>query len=186
MPLQINDLRGGVTVAIEGGVFVIVSVDHVKPGKGSAFARCKLKNLRLGTVIERTYKSSEKIQDAFIKERNIQYSYHDGDLYHFLDQNTFEDIRVSKETLGSNVDFLKDNLIITANFYENEIVSITLPKNVSFKITHTEPGIRGDTAKGATKPATIETGATITVPLFINIGDTIIVDTLAGEYAGRE
>ncbi|MBL7196870.1 MAG: elongation factor P [Candidatus Omnitrophica bacterium] len=180
-----NQLKSGVTIAIGDDVFMIVSVDHVKPGKGSAFARTKLKNLRLGTVIDRTFKSDDKIQEAFIEEKKLQYSYKSGHFYHFLDQQTFEDLTLEEEHLGDSIKFLKENIIVSAYFYNNELINVSLPNFVEFKITHTEPGFKGDTAKSSGKPATIETGTTIQVPLFINVGDVVKVDTRTGEYMGR-
>lgn len=185
MALQINDLKSGVTIAIGNDVFVIVSIDHVKPGKGSAFARTKLKNLRLGTVIDRTFKSSEKIQDAFIEEKKLRYSYKTGHSYHFLNQETFEDLTLEEDHLGDSIKFLQDNLLVSAYFYNNELINISLPTFIKVTIKNTEPGFKGDTAKSSGKPATIETGTTIQVPLFVNVGDMIKVDTRTGEYMGR-
>lgn len=185
MPLEINQLKSGLTVNIGNDVFMIMSVDHVKPGKGAAFARTKLKNLKLGTMIERTFKSDDKIQEAFIEEKSLQYSYRDKNLLHFLDQDTYEDITIHEERLGNSKNFLKDNLIISAFFHNNELINISLPNSETYKVTHTEPAIKGDTAKSTNKPATIETGAIIQVPLFINVGDFIKVDTRTGEYLGR-
>ncbi|NQU19145.1 elongation factor P [bacterium] len=183
--LEINQLKSNVTIAIGKDVFTIVSVDHVKPGKGSAFARTKLKNLRLGTIIERTFKSDDKIKEAFIEERKLQYSYQSGNFYHFLDQDTFEDVTIEKEKLGESLKFLKDNLTVSVFFHNKEIVNISLPNTIEFKIIHTEPGFKGDSSKSGGKPATIETGATIQVPLFINISNTVKIDTKTGEYLGR-
>lgn len=185
MTLEINQLRSGLTVTIENNIFMIISVDHVKPGKGSAFARTKLKNLRLGTVIDRTFKSSEKIQEAFIEEKKLQYSYKAGHFYHFLNQETFEDLALDEDNLGEVVKFLQDNIVVSAYFYNNELINISLPTFIEAKITHTEPGFKGDTAKSSGKPATIETGATIQVPLFVNVGDKVKVDTRTGAYMGR-
>ncbi|MFC1645628.1 elongation factor P [Candidatus Omnitrophota bacterium] len=185
MVLEINQLRSGLTVEIENNIFMIVSVDHVKPGKGSAFARTKLKNLRLGTVIDRTFKSNEKIQEAFIEEKKLQYSYKSGHFYHFLNQETFEDLTLDEENLGDSVKFLQDNIIVSAYFYKHELINISLPTFIKAKIIQTEPGFKGDTAKSSGKPATIETGATIQVPLFVNVGDKVKVDTRTGEYMGR-
>lgn len=185
MPLEINQLKTGVTITLGDDVFMIIGVDHVKPGKGSAFARTKLKNLKLGTVIERTFKSDDKIQEAFIEEKQIQYSYKSGDTYHFLDQETFEDLTIEKERLGSAEKFLKENIVVSAFFYNKELINIALPNSITYKIIHTEPGFKGDTTKSSGKPATIETGATIQVPLFINVGDQVKVDTRTGEYIGR-
>jgi elongation factor P len=183
--LEINQLKTGVTIDLDNQAFVVISVDHVKPGKGAAFARTKLKNLKLGTVIERTFRSDDKIQEAFIEARELQYSYNSGDVYHFLDQETFEDFSIEKEKLGDAVKFLKDNLVASVFFYNKEMVNISLPNAVNYKIIHTEPGFKGDTTKSSGKPATIETGAIIQVPLFVNIGDVIKIDTRTGEYLGR-
>jgi elongation factor P len=183
--LEINQLKTGVTIDIDNNVYMVISVDHVKPGKGSAFARTKLRNIKLGTIIERTFKSDDKIEEAFIEERQLQYSYNSNDLYHFLDQDTFEDFSIDKEKLGDVVKFLKDNLIVSVFFYNKEIVNISLPNSLDYKVIHTEPGFKGDTTKSSGKPATIETGAIVQVPLFINIGDRIKIDTRTGEYLGR-
>lgn len=185
MPLEINQLKTGVTIALDNDVFMVIGVDHVKPGKGAAFARTKLKNLKVGTVIERTFKSDDKIQEAFIEEKVLQYSYQTANTYHFLDQDTYEDLSIDGERLGEAKKFLKDNLSISAFFYNNEMINISLPNFVTYKIIHTEPGLKGDTAKSTNKLATIETGATIQVPLFVNVGDTIKVDTRTGEYIER-
>jgi elongation factor P len=183
--LEINQLKTGVTIDLDNQAFMVIGVDHVKPGKGAAFARTKLKNLKLGTVIERTFRSDDKIQEAFIEARELQYSYNSGDVYHFLDQETFEDFSIEKEKLGDAAKFLKDNLVASVFFYNKEIVNIALPNSVNYKIIHTEPGFKGDTTKSSGKPATIETGAIIQVPLFVNIGDVIKIDTRTGEYLGR-
>jgi len=183
--LEINQLKCGVTISMGDDVFVIVGVDHVKPGKGSAFARTKLKNLRLGTVIDRTFKTDDKIQEAYIEERKLQYSYKSGQFYHFLDQDTFEDLTLEVSHMGDSVKFLKENLIVSAYFYNKDLLNISLPNFVEFKITETDPGFKGDTAKSSGKPAIIETGATIQVPLFVDVGDVVKVDTRTGEYMGR-
>lgn len=185
MSLEINQLKTGITIDIDNDVYMIVSVDHVKPGKGSAFARVKLRNVKLDTTIERTFKSDDTIQEAFIEARELQYSYKSGDTYHFLDQETYEDFSIEEEKLGDAAKFLKDNLIASIFFYNKKIVNIELPNTVNYKVTHTEPGFKGDSTKSSGKPATIETGAVIQVPLFVNIGDTIKIDTRTGEYLGR-
>jgi len=185
MSYQINDLRTGLTVKIDNIAFSIVDVDHVKPGKGSAFARVKLRNIKLGTVIERTFKSSDSINDAYIEERQLQYSYRTGDMLHFLDQNTFEDISLPAQQLEEQVDFLKDNLVVSAYFHEGDLLNVQLPNSVVYAITETEPGFKGNTAKSSGKPATLESGAVIQVPLFINVGEKVKIDTRTGEYLGR-
>lgn len=162
-----------------------METQHVKPGKGAAFVRVKLRNLKIGTVQERTFRGDEKIQEAFVDERKLQYHYNSAHLYHFMDQDNFEEIAIPEEIVGEKSKFLKDNLEISAYFYKDDILNISLPNFIEVKITHTEPGIKGDTAKSGTKPAAIETGATIQVPLFVNVGDSIKVDTRTGTYVER-
>lgn len=164
---------------------MVQSVEHVKPGKGGAFARTKLKNMKLGTVIDRTYRSDDKIEEAFIDEKNLQYSYHSGDFYHFIDSETYEDTAIELSKLRDAEKFLQDNLEVIALYYKGELIMVTLPNFVVYAITHTEPGIKGDTAKSGTKPATLESGAVIQVPLFIDVGTRVKVDTRTGEYIER-
>lgn len=185
MGLEINQLKTGVTIDLNNEAYMVIGVDHVKPGKGAAFARTKLKNLKLGTVIERTFRSDDKIEEAFIEARELQYSYNSGDMYHFMDQETFEDFSIEKNKLGDAVKFLKDNLVASIFFYNKEVINISLPNSINYKITHTEPGFKGDSTKSNGKPATIETGAVIQVHLFINVGDVVKIDTRTGEYLGR-
>lgn len=185
MALSINDIKSGLTVLVDGQAHIVIDAQHVKPGKGAAFVRVKLRNLKNNGIQERTFRGDEKVEPAFIEERKLRYLYSSGSIYHFMDQNNFEEISISKETIADKEKFLKDNLEVSTCFYENEVLNITLPKLIEFKITHTEPGIKGDTAKSGTKPAQIETGATIQVPLFINVGDVIRVDTRSGEYVER-
>ncbi len=180
-----NQLKVGLTIDIDGAPFAVVSVEHVKPGKGASFARTKLRNLKIETIIERTFRGDDKIEEAYIDEKSMQYSYHSGDFYHFIDSETYEDITIEKAKLHETDKFLKDNLEVTALYYKGELVSVNLPNFVVFTITHTEPGIKGDTAKSGGKPATIETGAIIQVPLFIDVGTRVKVDTRTGEYIER-
>ena len=147
--------------------------------------RTKLRNLKSGNTLEKTFKGDEKIQEAFIEEKKLQYLYRSDKIYHFMDQESFEEVAISSDSLGHNCEFLKDNLPITAYSYDGEIFNVMLPIFIELKITHTEPGLRGDTAKTATKQATVETGAAIAVPLFIKEGDIIKVDTRSGEYVER-
>jgi len=183
--LSINEIKSGVTILVEGQVYMVIETQHVKPGKGSAFVRAKLKNLRNSAVQEKTFRGDEKIEEAFVEERKLQYLYASDSMYHFMDQENFEEIAISEEGLGDKKRFLKDNLDLLGYFYKNETLSVNLPNFIEFKIIHTEPGIKGDTAKSGTKPAEIETGATIQVPLFIDAGDTIKLDTRSGEYVER-
>jgi elongation factor P len=183
--LSINEVKSGLTLFIDGQVWITLECQHIKPGKGAAFVRAKLRNLKDGSIQEKTFRGDEKIEEAFVEERNLQYQYHSGGLYHFMDQDNFEEIAVSEEHLGDKKQFLKDNLEVTAYYYKDEVLNINLPNFIEVKVIHSEPGIKGDTAKSGTKPAKIETGAIIQVPLFINEGDKIKVDTRSGEYIER-
>lgn len=185
MALSINEVKSGITILVDGQVYVVMETQHIKPGKGAAFVRAKLRNLKNGSVQEKTFRGDEKIETAFIEEKKLQYLYSSGGIYHFMDQDNFEEITIAKENIGQKSDFLKDNLEVTAYFYKNEILNIALPNVIEFKVIHTEPGIKGDTAKSGTKPAKIETGLTIQVPLFVNIGDIIKVDSRTQEYVER-
>jgi elongation factor P len=183
--VSINEIKSGLTILVDGDIYQVIEYQHVKPGKGGAFVRTKLRNLRNGNVQEKTFRGDEKIEEAFIEERKLQYQYESGGIYHFVDQENFEEITIAKEYLGDKIKFLKDNLEVDAYFYKHETLNINLPNFIEVKIIHTEPGIKGDTAKSGTKPAKIETGATIQVPLFIDIEDKIKVDTRTGEYVER-
>ncbi|MFC1703421.1 elongation factor P [Candidatus Omnitrophota bacterium] len=185
MPISINQIKSGLTILLDNSVFSIVGYQHVKPGKGSAFVRIKLKNLKTDAVIERTLKSDDKITEAFIDEKKLTYLYRSGDFFHFMDQNTFEESIISKEHLKDAIVFLKDNLEVSAYYYNHKLIKIILPNFIDFKIVHTEPGIKGDTAKSVLKPAQVETGATVQVPLFINEGDIVRVDTRTSQYISR-
>lgn len=185
MALSINEIKSGVTILVDGQPHLVIETQHVKPGKGAAFVRAKVKNLKNGAIQEKTFRGDEKIEAAFIETRRLQYLYSSGDVYHFMDQDNFEEISISEQNLQDRKKFLKDTLEIIAYFYKNGILSIDLPNFIEFKIIHTEPGIKGDTAKSGTKPAQIETGANVAVPLFINTGDIIKVDTRTEEYVER-
>ena len=185
MAVSINEIKSGLTLLVDGDVYQVVEFQHVKPGKGAAFVRTKLRNLKNGGIQERTFRGDEKIEEAFIEEKKLQYLYASGNIYHFMDQDNFEEITISEDLLGDKRKFLKDNLDVVAYSYKNEILNINPPNFIEFKIIHTEPGIKGDTAKSGTKLATIETGATVQVPLFIDVGDTIKVDSRTGEYVER-
>ena len=185
MALSINEIKSGVTILADGEVYVVIDTQHVKPGKGAAFVRAKLKNLKNSSVQEKTWRGDEKIEEAFVEEKRLQYQYHSGNIYHFMDQDNFEEIAISEDNLGDKKRFLKDNLEVSGYFYKNETLNISLPNFIEFKIIHTETGIKGDTAKSGTKPAEIETGTTVQVPLFIDVGDNIKVDTRSGVYVER-
>jgi len=183
--LSINDIKAGLTILIDAQVYLVVETQHVKPGKGAAFVRVKIRNLKNSNIQEKTFRGDEKIEQAFVEERKLQYLYNTGDMYHFMDQDTFEEIAISEDSIGDKKKFLKDNLDVSGYFYKNDTLNVNLPNFVEFEIVHTEPGIKGDTAKSGTKPAEVETGAVIQVPLFIDTGDKIKVDTRSGEYIER-
>ena len=185
MALSINEIKSGLTILVDEQVWVALECQHVKPGKGAAFVRVKMRNLKNNSVQEKTFRGDEKIDEAFVEERKLQYQYFSGGTYHFMDQENFEEIAISGDDMGEKNKFLKDNLEVSAYFYKGSFLNISLPTFIEIKINHTEPGIRGDTAKSGTKPATIETNAIIQVPLFINEGDVIKVDTRSGGYVER-
>lgn len=180
-----GDFRNGVTIEFEGNIYQIVEFQHVKPGKGAAFVRCKIKNIKTGSVIERTFRPSEKVPKAHIERKDMQYLYSDGELYHFMDVNTYDQIAVDAPTVGDTLKFVKENDMVKVASHQGQVFAIEPPLSVELEITETEPGIKGDTAQGATKPATVETGARVMVPLFINQGEKIRIDTRTGEYTGR-
>ena len=183
--ISINQVKIGLTIDLDGTPYQVVGVEHVKPGKGSAFARTKVRNLKNDTVIERTFKSDDKIEEAFIEEKSLRYSYHSGDFFHFIDAETYEDIAIEKAKLHETHKFLKDELEVAALYYKGELLTINLPNFVVYTITQTEPGIKGDTAKGSFKPATIESGGVVQVPLFVDVGTKIKVDTRTRTYIER-
>ncbi len=183
--ISTNDLRTGVTVEIDGDVFMVVDFQHVKPGKGAAFVRTKIKNIKTGQVFEKTFRAGEKLNRATIERKTMQYLYSSDDTYYFMDTQSFEQIPLNKDQLGDSIIFLKENMEVLVMFYEGISIGIELPTFVELEVIQTEPGFKGDTATGGSKPATLETGAVVQVPLFINIGDVIRVDTRSGEYLSR-
>lgn len=185
MALSINEIKSGVTILVDGDVYMVIDTQHVKPGKGAAFVRAKMRNMKNSGIQERTFRGDEKIEEAFVEERKLQYLYNSGNMYHFMDQENYEEIAISEDHIGDKKKFLKDNLEVSGYFYKDETLTINLPNFIEVTITHTEPGIKGDTAKSGTKPAEIETGASIQVPLFVNPGDRIKVDTRTASYVER-
>jgi len=183
--VSITEIKSGVTLFIDNKVYTVLECQHVKPGKGSAIARVKLREVKTGLVQEKTYRGEDKIEEAYIDERKLQYLYHGDKMFHFMDQENFEEVSFSADDLGEQIHFLKDSTEVTAYFFKGEILNINLPNFMAFKIIHTEPGMKGDTAKSGTKPAEIETGYSIQVPLFIEPNDTIKVDTRTGTYIER-
>ena len=180
-----GEFRNGMTLEIEGNVYQVLEFLHVKPGKGAAFVRTKLKNVIDGGVVERTFRPTETYDEAYIERKKMQYLYSDGDLYYFMDQETFDQIPVSKDTVGDSLKFVKENEEVTIVSYQGNPFSIEPPLTVELLITESEPGVKGNTATGATKPAIVETGAQVMVPLFVDQGETIKIDTRTGEYLSR-
>ena len=185
MTVSTADFRKGLKIELEGEPYIITDFLHVKPGKGGAFIRTKLKSLVTGNVIDRTFRSGEKVQTPSLEEKTMQYLYHEGDAYHFMDSGTYEQFTLSGELLGSDSNFLQENVEVEILFHNGQPIGVELPLFVELRIVQTEPGVKGDTASGGTKPATLETGAVIQVPLFLNEGDVIKVDTRTGEYIER-
>jgi len=181
-----NDFRTGVSVELDGSVWRVVEFLHVKPGKGSAFVRTKLKNVQTGNTVEKTFRAGETVPQANLEKRTMQYTYKDGEDFVFMDMETYEETRISDERLGDRTDFLKEEMEVNVIFWEEKVLEIELPTSVVLEITDTDPGVKGDTATGGTKPAIVETGAQVMVPLFISIGEKIKVDTRDGSYLGRE
>ena len=180
-----NDIKNGITLKIDGGLFTVVEFQHVKPGKGGAFVRTKLRNARTGAVIERTYRSAETLEQAIIDKRDMQYLYRDGDDYVFMDQSTYDQVPVASKGLGDAANFLKETGTAILMLNGDEIIGVELPASVELTIAETEPGIQGDRVSGARKPATLETGFVVQVPLFVGPGELIKVDTRTGEYLTR-
>ena len=178
------NFRRGLRIEINNEPFIIVEFQHVKPGKGGAFVRTKLKNLLNGNVVERTFRSGEKVGKPDIEEKEMQYLYTDGD-FHFMDNDTYEQTALTAEIVGNAKDFLQENSIVTVLFYKGRVVNLELPTFVTLEVTEAEPGLKGDTASSVTKPVTVETGARINVPLFINPGNRLKIDTRTGEYMER-
>ncbi len=183
--ISAGEFRNGVTFDVDGNVFQIVEFQHVKPGKGAAFVRTKIRNVITGSVVEKTFSPTEKFPTAFVERRDMQYLYNDGDLYYFMDQETYEQEPINAGKLGDNFKFVKENMEVKVLSYKGNVFGVEPPTFVELEITQTEPGIKGDTATNVTKPATLETGAEIRVPIFINEGDRIRVDTRTGEYMER-
>ncbi|MDI6602117.1 MAG: elongation factor P [Thermoanaerobacteraceae bacterium] len=180
-----GDFRKGMTVEIDGQICLIVDFQHVKPGKGAAFVRTKYKNVLTGAVVERTFNPTEKFEEVHIERKDMQYLYNDGNLYYFMDLDTYEQHAIGSDKVEDAIPYLKENMVATLEFYKGEVISVSPPTFVELQVVETEPGVRGNTVSGSTKPAKVETGATIQVPLFVNQGDVIRIDTRTGEYMER-
>ncbi len=180
-----GDFKNGITFEMEGNVLQVIEFQHVKPGKGAAFVRTKLRNVITGAVIEKTFNPTDKFENAYVERKEMQYLYNDGDLYYFMDNETYEQLPIGADKLDDNFKFVKENMMCKIISYKGNVFGVEPPMFVDLEVTDTEPGFKGDTATGATKPATLETGAQIKVPLFINIGDVLNIDTRTGEYLKR-
>jgi elongation factor P len=180
-----NDLRNGVTVIVDGNLWTVIEFLHVKPGKGAAFVRTRLKNVKTGTTLERTFRAGEKLERATVDNRQMQMLYNDADGFHFMDQESFENVTIQRDLIGDPADFLKDGMVVDVQFHDGMPIGVDLPPHVELRIEETDPGFKGDTATNTGKPAKLETGATVQVPLFVNPGDVIRIDTRDRRYVGR-
>jgi elongation factor P len=185
MSVSTNDLKNGMTLDLPEGLFSVVEFQHVKPGKGGAFVRTKLKNVRTGAVLDRTYRADEKLEQAIVDKREMQFLYRDGQQLVFMDNSTYDQMQLDETNLGDAPRFLKEGDSAVLQLYKGEVVGVDLPAAVELLVTETEPGVQGDRVSGARKPATLETGHVVQVPLFVNIGDKVKVDTRSGEYLTR-
>lgn len=183
--ISVNDFRTGLTVEIDGDAWQVVEFQHVKPGKGAAFVRSKLKNVKTGSVVEKTFRAGEKLPKAHVDKREMQFLYNSADEYVFMDNQSYEQITLTREQLGDGLKYLKENMNIHVLVFQEAVIGLEMPNFVELKVADCEPGIKGDTASGASKGATMETGAVIQVPLFINVGDVIRIDTRTGLYMER-
>ncbi|GAC43047.1 elongation factor P [Paenibacillus popilliae] len=183
--ISVNDFKTGLTVEVDGDIFTVLEFQHVKPGKGAAFVRSKLRNLRNGNTVEKTFRAGETLAKAQIDNREVQYLYNSGDEYTFMDNESYDQFNLTKDQLEWELNFLKDNMVVHIVSYQGEIIGINLPNSVELKVVETEPGVKGNTATGATKNANLETGLNVQVPLFINEGDVLLIDTREGKYISR-
>ena len=183
--ISAGDFKNGLTIESEGNVFQVVEFQQVKPGKGAAFVRTKLKNIKSGGVVEKSFRPTEKFQQAHIERKNMQYLYNDGDLYYFMDTETYDQVGLGEDLIGDALKFVRENDMVTTISHNGETFAVEPPMFVELEVTECEPGEKGNTATGATKPCTVETGATVYVPLFVNLGDKLKIDTRTGEYLSR-
>lgn len=183
--IGVNDIKNGLTLKIDGNLFTVVDFQHVKPGKGSAFVRTKLKNLRTGTTVETTYNTNVKFETAHIEKQTMQYLYSQGDSYCFMNMQTYDQVELKKEQLGEDAKFLKENLEVIISFYEGEVLGLILPDKIEYTVTKSEPGVKGNTTSTAMKDAELENGMVVKVPMFINEGENILVSSADGKYVSR-
>ncbi|AGA69867.1 translation elongation factor P (EF-P) [Desulfitobacterium dichloroeliminans LMG P-21439] len=180
-----NEFKTGVTIEVDNDVYTIVEFQHVKPGKGAAFVRTKLKNVKTGGIVERKFNAGEKVPKAHVERREMQYLYKDGDFYAVMDNESYEQTSLTDAQIGDGVKYLKENMNLGVLFFNGAVIGVDLPNTVVLEVAHTEPGVRGDTATGGSKPATLETGAVVQVPFFVNEGEKLIIDTRTGNYVQR-
>lgn len=183
--INVNDIKNGLTVKIDNNIYTVVEFQHVKPGKGSAFVRTKLKNLRTGATTEITFNAGVKIETAHVEKQNMQFLYNQGDTYYFMNMQTYDQIELAKSSIGDDVKYLKENLEVIISFYEGELMGIILPDKVEYLVTKSDPGVKGNTTSTAMKDAELETGMTVKVPMFISEGEKIVVSTADGKYVSR-
>lgn len=183
--ISVNDFRTGLTIEVDNGIWQVIDFQHVKPGKGAAFVRSKLRNLRTGAIQEKTFRAGEKVAKAHIENRKMQYLYANGDQHVFMDQETYDQIELAAAQIERELKYLKENMDVHIMTYQTETIGVELPNTVTLEVTETEPGIKGDTASGGTKPATVETGLVVQVPFFVNQGDKLIINTTDGSYVSR-
>lgn len=183
--ISVNELKTGLTIEVDGDIWSVMDFQHVKPGKGAAFVRTKLRNLRNGNIQEKTFRGGEKVNRAHIETRKMQYLFASGEMHTFMDTHTYDQLELPEQHIGSKLNFLKENMEVSIQTYEGETIGIDLPKNVKLEVTETEPGVKGDTASGGTKPATLETGLIVQVPFFVNQGDVLLISTDDGKYVSR-
>lgn len=183
--VNVNDIKNGMTVEDEGNIYQVLDFQHVKPGKGAAFVKMKLKNMRTGSIVEKTYNSSVRLAKANVQRKPMQYLYQAGDSYSFMDMNTYEQVELTKEQIGDDFKYLKENLEVSLIYYGEELIGLTLPEKIAYKITKSEPAVKGNTSQGAQKDAELENGMTVKVPLFIGEGEEILISTKDGKYVSR-
>ena len=183
--INVNDIKNGITFALEGEIYQVLEFSHVKPGKGAAFVKMKIRNLRSGSTTEKSFNSGTKLEKAMIEKRPMQFLYASGDSYNFMNMETYEQIELTKDQLGDDVNYLKEGLNVDLSFYEGELLGVMLPDKVELEVVHTEPAVKGNTTNNATKDATLETGLVIRVPLFVEQGEKVIVSTSTGKYDSR-
>ena len=182
---NINDIKNGITFLFEGNIYTVIEFQHVKPGKGAAFVKAKIRNLRTGSIVEKTFNTSIKLEKAMITKQNMQYLYNTGDIYYFMNMETYEQIELTKDQIGDDANYLIENLSVTITFYEGEVLGMQLPEKITYTVTHTEPAVKGNTTNNALKEAIMENGLMVKVPLFIEQGEQIVVSTKDGKYDSR-